>query len=100
MIFVVIAGWVQVADEKKCIGQQEDVGEKHDAMDCANSCRGKSSMFNFGKPYDEAECSPTGCRCRCQLGANPDGTCDEAHAKDNVLYAYRSLAPGKKQYKL
>ena len=100
MIFVVIVGWVQVADEKKCVGQQEDVGEKHDAMDCANSCRGKSSMFNFGKPYDEAKCSPTGCRCRCQLGANPDGTCDEAHAKDNTLYAYRNLAAGKKQYKL
>lgn len=90
-----IVDWVPVADDRKCKGRPEDVGEKPDVMDCANSCRGKSSMFNFGKPYGEAKCRPAGCTCRCQLDADPDGTCEEAHAKDNTLFAYKNLAAGK-----
>ena len=87
--------WIFVAAKKEC---GDDVpNESHPESegiktidDCANTCKGKSTMFAFGtNDFELNRCTVEGCRCLCELSASEDGTCKEVENIGYRLYKYR-----------
>ena len=94
-----------MATSSKCPG-----GNYKEAMSlssCADTCKGKSSMFalatfEFGEyrhcwggflgigsgchPY---RCRDGGCECVCEVDARKDGTCEHKEEKGYNLYRYQ-----------
>ena len=104
-LFNILVDWVQVSPvakwpkwrKNKCQGTKEDLGPKRSVIDCANSCREKSSMFAIENPYNndgKEQCATSGCKCVCQLNADPGGTCKVKKAKGYHLYTYGDTAIG------
>ena len=69
--------WELKAERKRCGGTRTNQGWKATVADCADSCRGKSSMFSWGTTdFGANPCLDCrGCRCFCEFSSS-SGTCD------------------------
>ena len=90
--------WIPVSSRKECddpvgkfnIAHAQEKGIKT-IDDCANICKGTSSMFAFGGKglgRDDV-CNEAGCRCLCEISASEDGTCTEIDNDGYRLYKFR-----------
>ena len=91
--------WILVADKMECddpdgkfnIAHPEEEGLKT-VDDCANVCRGISSMFAFGtNDFGEDRCNEKGCRCLCEISASQDGSCTQVNHDGYRLYKVLNL---------
>ena len=81
-----------VAEHTECKGTETNEGKMNSIDDCANACRKKSSMFVFGtNDFGGNGCDNKGCKCRCETGANADGSCENVQNKGYRLYRISSL---------
>ena len=70
------------------------VGRVFSITDCAEKCKGISSMFAFGtSDYGTSRCSNgnSNCECACETSATPDGTCKEKFHSGYRLYKYVNI---------
>ena len=74
-----------------------DIQRSKTVEECANRCSGVSSMFRFGtEDYgNNKDCNKEGCKCKCELDALTEGTCNQKvpdsntdGAKGDNLYKY------------
>ena len=76
-----------VADKTECKGSEEDMGKFSTLVECAEICKGVSSMFAFGLP--PSRCNSEGCQCLCETSASAEGTCTQTSHSGYRLYKYR-----------
>ena len=70
-----------MADKTECSGSEIGKPLAPDIESCAQSCRGVSSMFIYGRNGGSCNrCYTNGCTCVCETGAMPDGTCPTTSA--------------------
>jgi len=93
--------WELKAERKRCGGTRTNQGWKATVADCADSCRGKSSMFSWGTTdFGANPCLDCrGCRCFCEFSSS-SGTCDADKGgmiDDNGfrLYSFESEGPAE-----
>ena len=83
--------WSIVSENHECSGSEifKTLQSGADISDCADECRGVSSMFLFRDP-PRAD-------CYCETAATPEGTCDVSSAYGYHLYKYdtNTATPGK-----
>ena len=76
-----------VAARTKCNGTALEECRRSSASECAEGCRGVSSMFSFGR-QDSAECNERGvCSCLCLLEA-VNGSCTQRSSNSTDLFRY------------
>ena len=105
MIFKEQRDWIPVASRKECddpVGKFNIVHSQEKGIktidDCANICKGTSSMFAFGAKglgRDDL-CNEVGCRCLCEISASEDGTCTEIDNDGYRLYKFRRFGKARK----
>ena len=81
-----------VADKTECRGSEEFAGALSTLVECAEKCKGRSSMFAFGVEVpgsSSSRCNSDGCQCLCETSASTDGTCSQAGHIGYRLYKYR-----------
>ena len=85
-----------VAEKKKCVGREFHSGLKATLQECADSCRGTSSMFAYGaNDLGDNSCySSYGCICICELAASDNGKCKQVGNPGYRLYKYESVNKG------
>ena len=83
--------WIKVTDEKECGGSEKSIGTKKTLSECAENCRGISSMFIYGtNDFGETKCKTNGkedCPCYCETSSK-DGECKWVDNKGYSLYKY------------
>ena len=105
LIFKEQRDWIPVASRKECddpVGKFNIAHSKEKGIktidDCANICKGTSSMFAFGAKglgRDDL-CNEVGCRCLCEISASEDGTCTEIDNDGYRLYKFRRFGKARK----
>ena len=89
--------WELVAEKHECGGDEENAGRKKTLEECANSCRGVSSMFVYGtNDFGQNRCSSVDCLCYCELSSKL-GQCNQITHNGYRLYRYKSGNSGKSQ---
>ena len=71
-------GWELVENRAECTGSEIRApgGYKVNTRNCAESCKGISTMFAYGtNDYGTIRCNEGGCNCLCETAATPEGTC-------------------------
>ena len=83
--------WTKVTDEVECGGSEKSIGTVNSLKDCADSCRGISSMFIYGtNDFGENKCKTLGmedCPCYCETSAK-DAECEWVDNSGYKLYKY------------
>ena len=78
-----------MADKSDCGGSAVWKGPAKDLENCAENCKGVSTMFVFGtNDWGTNRCDPEGCACFCATAANPDGTCSINEHNGYRLFKY------------
>ena len=88
--------WILVADKMECDDPDDKFNIVHPqeeglntADDCANVCRGISSMFAFStNDFGKDQCNEKGCRCLCEISASQDGSCKQVDTDGYRLYKF------------
>ena len=65
--------------------------------ECAEKCRGTSSLFTFGSDPLMHGCSIYGCKCECEIDASSDGSCTMEYVPDEGIVLYQ-FDRGKSMY--
>ena len=84
-----------MAEEKaRCEGPKKENEKKETIEECANMCRGVSSMFIYGtNDYGNRGCfidgAGTGCMCLCEL-SSVEGKCNKVEDEKFRLYRYKT----------
>ena len=77
-------------EQAECAGS-EKYGRKANIRDCAEECKGISTMFAFGtNDYGNNRCYKNGCGCLCETAATPDGDCAMIVHSGYRLFRYES----------
>ena len=80
--------------QAECEGTEEFQGKKKTEEECANSCRGISSLFIYGtNEFGLDRCDSAGCSCFCELPSG--GECIQKEHKGFKLYKYGSATMDK-----
>ena len=83
------SSWILVEEQKECYGAEIYMGRKESVDECANSCRGLSTMFIVGTTdYGAGTCGDKKCSCFCETGATIDGTCKLADSTGYRVYKF------------
>jgi len=90
--------WTKVADKKECDGSEDNKGPKKTLAECAEECRGISSMFIYGtNDFGTSRCKKDeeDCECFCEISSK-DGKCEnEIDNPGYRLYKYKDSKEGK-----
>ena len=82
----------------ECSGEEIFVGPFDSITECANKCRGISTLFAFGtlryEPGSFQDFESGGFKCLCETSAKADGTCVAAPSKVYELYKYANPDSG------
>ena len=90
-----------VAYQKECDGSEINAGRFSTLVECAEICKGKSTVFAFGAKVPRSSnnrCFADGCQCLCETSASTDGTCSQASHIGYRLYKYRYYKNSKYQF--
>ena len=112
-----ILDWTLVAEDTKCnVSSYETQSNSHTtsgyshstsgyspdttmsltARECANSCRGVSTMFSFTmNGMDASGCHENHPECICERYADQNGTCPQVTQDGTQLYRYKMRNNGK-----
>ena len=83
--------WTLEGEQQECSGAEVGGGSFSDVNDCAEACKGKSSMFAFGtNDFGTTRCysgNNKGCSCLCETSAT-NGNCKVVSHSGYRLYRY------------
>ena len=78
-----------MGEKQECGGSEKGKGRVASVEDCAEACKGVSSMFALGtNDFGVNRCNRKGCKCLCETSAEDDGTCDVVSHKGYRLYKF------------
>ena len=78
-----------MGEKQECGGSEKGKGRVASVEDCAEACKGVSSMFALGtNDFGVNRCNRKGCKCLCETSAADDGTCDVVSHKGYRLYKF------------
>ena len=93
-VTIFILDWELVAEKKECSGWETNQGYKRTIEQCADACRGKTSMFIFGtNDFGGRRCyfPCRGCQCYCEYKVSgaplTSGVCDQVDHNGFRLYS-------------
>ena len=93
---VLFIDYIHIADKAVCSGRNVNHQGNHPTLaGCANACKGKSDIFNYGINENCLGLEHDGCRCFCEEGTT-GGYCtsmkenndDYIKNNDYIMYAF------------
>ena len=90
----IFQGYQMVADKKECKGREISQWYVSQLPDCAKKCKGKSSMFAYGRSipkHSKNRCNASGCMCLCETDGNSAGKCSSGQVTHEGYSLYKFI---------